>query len=62
MAQAAKRQDNDATFLRAKQLLAEAAARVCNTKSTTFMWHEDKDRTTADRVRREILEVLTAMQ
>ena len=49
------------TLARARQLLAGAADRVCNTKTATaFSWHQDKDRTVADRVRREILEMLAA--
>lgn len=46
----------------ARRLLREAADRVCNAKGTDALrWFDPKDRTVADRVRIEILEVLAQL-
>jgi hypothetical protein len=48
---------------RARRLLVEAVERVCDPKTlTAFWWSQPKDRTVADRVRKEILDVLVALR
>jgi hypothetical protein len=54
---------NPAALARAKALLEEAPQKVCEAPGAKFMnWNLDKDRTLADRVRREVLETLRALR
>jgi hypothetical protein len=62
IAAAETRGGRDPALERAKQLLAEAAPRVCDSPGAqALQWAEEKDRGVADRVRLEILEALAAL-
>jgi len=62
--QAAQRGADDALLERARALLTERPAEVCEAgKSTTMRWHDaDVDRAVADQARTEVIETLTALQ
>jgi hypothetical protein len=62
VAAAGKHGANDPALDRARKLLSEAAPRVCDAKGASALaWATDKDRTVADEVRLEILEVLAGL-
>ena len=62
--QAAQRGADDALLERARALLTQRPAEVCEAgKSTTMRWHNaDVDRAVADQARTEVLDTLTALQ
>ena len=62
-AAARKEGGDDRLVQRAEALLKEGVDRVlADSSAVTLMWHTDKDRTVADKVRVEVLEVLAALQ
>jgi hypothetical protein len=63
IAQAEKKGVTGDALDRAKNLLAEAANRVCNAEGAKELnWADPKDRTLADKVRIELLEAITELQ